>query len=133
MANLIWIMLGSVRVRVALRGSDVECEPRRVETMATGENRDRLARIAGRVVGVRRVTVDGTATFRTLMKLPSRDAYSSPATVEIRSGERFGKVGDEVALEAEVSGYPRSYSPKGGEEGDRVQTAEVVLTLRGLA
>lgn len=91
------------------------------------------ARIAGRIQSLRRVSSGGDTTFRTVFKLPALDAYSSPATVEVRSKERLGQVGDELSVLVNIGGYPRSYMTKNGDGDDaKVQTAENVLTFAGL-
>lgn len=93
------------------------------------------ARIAGRIAGSRRLSGQEGTTYRTLMKLPAIDRFSSPQTVEVRSAERLGNTGDEVSITVELGGYPRSYDtkPKGQDEGGTVHTAENVLKFVAFA
>lgn len=92
-----------------------------------------VARIAGRISAVRRLSRQGGSEFRTVLKLPAVDQYSSPATVEVRSGERVGSIGDEVSIDVRVGGYPRSYRPKDDPDAQAVTTAENVLQFAGAA
>jgi len=92
------------------------------------------ARIAGRIQGQRVVNSNGAKTFRTILKLPAADVYSSPATVEVRSQERLGAVQDEISILVGVGGFPRSYEHKGQDgESQKVQTAENVLQFLAVA
>lgn len=91
------------------------------------------ARIAGRVHAVRsRKSAHGTM-FLTLMKLPAASVYESPGTVEVRSEERLGAVGDELALRVRVGGYYKSYARSEENGGGRVETAENTLVFVGHA
>ena len=89
-------------------------------------------RLRGRIDYVRSITSRGQRAFRVLLKLPAPDEFSSPSTVEIRSLERFGNVGEDVSVICEVGGFPRSFEAK-GDEGGTVRTAENVLTFVSLA
>lgn len=80
--------------------------------------------VAGRVQQVTSRTSNGVQTFRTLLKTPAPDAYSSPGTFEVRSRKRIGAEGQEVQVECDLMGYARSFETKGGET---VRTAELVL------
>lgn len=80
--------------------------------------------ITGRVQLVTRKTGPSGETFRTLVKTPAPDAYSSPGTFEVRSRKRLGAEGQEISVECDLLGYARSYKT---EEGDTVRTAEAVL------
>lgn len=95
---------------------------------------DGVARLVGRITQVRKLNGQSGPTCRTLMRLPAPDSYSSPQTVEVR-GERFGQVGEEVAVIVSLGGYPRTYETRGdhGEPGESVKTAENVYTFVRLA
>ena len=93
-----------------------------------------VARIAGRIEGTRTKSTQQGKVFFTLFKLPAPDSFSSPSTVEIRSGERIGATGDEASVLVTVKGYPRSYDANDGEGGKTtVRTAENVLDFVGHA
>lgn len=89
------------------------------------------ARIAGRIDAVRSKSTQQGKMFLTLLKLPAADAYSSPSTVEVRSGERLGGNGEEISILVRIGGYPRSYKPDG--EDTPVRTAENSLQFVGHA
>lgn len=91
-------------------------------------------RLVGRVAGVRRMSGQG-AHYRTLVRLPAPDQYSSPQTVEVRSDERIGQADDELSLIVQVGGFARSFQGKGehGEPGAPVRTAENVLRFVAFA
>lgn len=76
---------------------------------------------------VERVTQrDGASgkSYRTLLRTPAPDSYTSPGTFEVRSLKRIGAQGDEVEVECSLLGYGRTYDDK---EGNKVHTAEHVL------
>lgn len=85
-----------------------------------------VVNIVGRVVGVTRRTGQSGDTFRTLVRTPAPDPYSSPATYELRSKRRLGQEGGVIEVQAQLIGYSRSYESK---DGDRVSTAEHVLQV----
>ena len=62
--------------------------PQRVVSLPLGQ-----ARIAGRIDSMRRNLGQAGSVYRTLLKLPAPDSYSSPSTVEVRSTERLGAQG----------------------------------------
>lgn len=80
--------------------------------------------VTGRVQQVmKRQTAKGDV-FKTLVKTPAPDAYSSPGTFEIRSHRRLGAEGSEITVECDLLGYARSYETK---DGETVRTSEHVL------
>jgi hypothetical protein len=92
------------------------------------------ARIAGRIDGTRTKSTTAGRLFFTLFKLPAPDQYASPQTIEVRSSERLGAVGDEVSVIVSVGGYPRSYDAKGDHgEKEPVRTAENTLQFVSFA
>ncbi len=92
-----------------------------------------VARVAGRIAASRRINGANGATFRTVLKQPAPDQYSSPSTIEVRSTERIGAVGDEVSIAVRIGGYSRSYRPKDDPTGAPIATAENVLEFAGHA
>lgn len=94
---------------------------------ASAPNTGRLyVGITGRVVSVTRRQTQQGDSFRTLVRTPAPDPYSSPATFELRSKRRLGQEGGVIEVQAELVGYSRSYESK---DGDRVATAEHVLQV----
>ncbi len=81
-------------------------------------------RLAGRIQAVTRKTGAKATAFRTILKTPARDHFSSPGTFEVRSAQSLGSEGQDVTVLCELAGYARSY--KGGD--GYVATAEHVLT-----
>ena len=82
--------------------------------------------VRGRIDRVTQRDANGAKSFRTLIKTPAPDAYSSPGTFELRSARRLGGTGEEVEVLCNLRGYSRSYDNK---DGDKVQTAEHVLEV----
>jgi hypothetical protein len=80
--------------------------------------------VTGRIQQVTKRSGATGDTFRTLVKTPAPDSYSSPGTFEVRSRQRIGSEGQEVKIECDLMGYARSYESK---DGDTVRTAEHVL------
>lgn len=80
--------------------------------------------VTGRVQQVTKRSGQHGDTFRTLLKTPAPDAYSTPGTFEVRSRQRIGAEGQEVQIECDLMGYARSFVTK---EGETVRTSELVL------
>lgn len=80
--------------------------------------------LTGRIQQVVKRNGPSGETFRTMLKTPAPDAYSSPGTFEVRSRKRIGSEGQEVAVECDLLGYARSFETK---DGETVRTAEHVL------
>lgn len=80
-----------------------------------------LVKITGRVDFVRAGEVNGRKSVLTLIKAPAADPYSAPATVEVRSVDRLGAVGEEVTVFANLSGYRQTGTRKDGEPFTRAQ------------
>lgn len=86
-------------------------------------------RIAGRILNIYKRNSDNGTSFRTLVAMPAPDEFSSPGHFELRSTRNLGQVGHLIEVDAEVQGYKRSY-PSQENPGQKVQTAEVVLTVQ---
>jgi hypothetical protein len=80
--------------------------------------------VTGRIQQVTQRNGSAGTTFRTLLKTPATDPYSSPGTFEVRSRKRIGSEGQDVEVECDLLGYARSYNTK---DGEAVKTAELVL------
>lgn len=89
--------------------------------------------IKGRLASVRRTSGQNGPVFVHLVKLPAPDAYSSPATVLVRSSQRHGDQGDPFDQLCQVGGYARTYQAMDDETGRKVpvQTADNTLTVVG--
>lgn len=90
-----------------------------------------VAKLSGRVFNVRRISGREGPVFITIIRLPAADAFSSPATVELRSKDRIGQAGDDVNVSVRIGGYGRSYKATDPETGEQrvVQTADNSLTV----
>lgn len=89
--------------------------------------------IKGRVASVRRTSGQNGPVFVHIVKLPAADAYSSPATVLVRSSQRHGDQGDPFDQLCQVGGYGRTYQTTDDETGRKVSvpTADNTLTVVG--
>jgi hypothetical protein len=84
-----------------------------------------------KIVGARRMATEGGTLWLTLCKLPNPSDFESGGTIELRSGQRLGVVGDEFTGWCRVGGYARQYKATDKETGEQVtvRTAEVRLTV----
>lgn len=84
-----------------------------------------------RITGVRRLATEAGPLWLTLAKIPNPSDFETGGTVELRSSQRVGAVGDEFTGWVKISGYPRQYKATDKETGEVVQvrTAEVRLTV----
>lgn len=57
-------------------------------------------------------------SFLHLVVLPAADEYSSPATVEIISKQRFAAAGDDVRILCRIGGFRRQYKVTDKETGE---------------
>lgn len=85
----------------------------------------------GRILSARRLATEAGPLWLTLCKLPNVSEYESGGTIELRSVQRVGVVGEEFSGWCKVGGYPRQYKATDKESGELVQvrTAEVRLTV----
>lgn len=93
-----------------------------------------IATINGRIErSIRKQGKDGSY-FLTLIKLPAKDEFSSPGTVEVSSDNSIGRPGEVTTVRVAVSGYPRSYQTKptrDNPDGETVYTADNRLQVVG--
>jgi hypothetical protein len=80
--------------------------------------------VSGRIQQVVKRQTQAGDVFKTLIKTPAPDSYSSPGTFEVRSRKRLGSEGQEVSVECDLMGYARQYENK---DGETVKTSEHVL------
>lgn len=86
----------------------------------------------GLVFGRRRVQGQSGSYWLTVVKLPSADEFSSPATVEIKSSFPIGEINDRWSGTVSIAGYARSFNAKADPEtGEikQVRTAQNILEL----
>jgi len=90
-----------------------------------------VVRLTGRIEQVRVIQTTEGRAFMHLVRLPAADAYSSPATVNIKAREKMGGEGDEFNAEVQIGGYGRSYQTQDEETGRKatVRTADNTLTV----
>ena len=82
--------------------------------------------VRGRIDAVRR----HDKTIYTRIITPAPDPYSRPQTVEIRSKQRLGQPGDEVAQLATLGGYARKpFRSTDKETGETTMVTPVDMTL----
>jgi hypothetical protein len=86
--------------------------------------------IVGRVRARRSFNTQQGRRFETVVVLPAADAYSSPATVAVQSGQSIGEREDDVRVLCQVGGFSRTFKQTDGETGEvrQVATADVRLT-----
>ncbi|WP_042429666.1 hypothetical protein [Comamonas granuli] len=61
---------------------------------------------------------------------PAPDLYSRPQTVEVRSKQRLGQVGDEITVQAVLGGYTRKpFRSVDKETGETSMVTPVDMTL----
>lgn len=83
-------------------------------------------RIVGKVTRKRR---HERQTYTTVI-MPARDEYSRPSTVEIRSEQAFGDVGDRIDVVCELGGYEgKPYQVTDRDTGERRTAHPVNLYL----
>lgn len=96
-----------------------------------GVNSTGHALLRGRIAAKRAIQTRNGRQFITIVKLPAPDEFTSPQTVELRSGKPLGEVGETVAVKVAVGGFGRSYQTTNQETGEKVtvQTADNSLTV----
>lgn len=82
--------------------------------------------IKGRIDAARR----HDKTRYTRIVTPAPDPYSRPQTVEVRSRQSLGQVGDEITVQAQLGGYTRKpFRSTDKETGETTMVTPVDLTL----
>lgn len=90
------------------------------------------ALVAGRISSKRRYrTRQGQTVYLTILKLAAADEFSSPETIEVRSAQPLGEVGETWRGKVKLGGYARSYNTEDPQTGEKVtvQTADNNLTV----
>lgn len=92
----------------------------------------------GRAVIAMQVTVKGRVdasrrheqTRYTRILTPAPDAYSRPQTVEVRSKQKLGDIGEEITVLAQLGGYTRkAFRSVDKDTGETSMVTPVDLTL----
>lgn len=101
---------------------------------SVGVNAPRAAEtlISGKVMHRRSIQTQNGRLHLTLVRLPALDEYSAPSTIELRSRQSLGEVGDTIRVRATISGFPRQYRSKTPDDNGElalVRTAEIRLTV----
>ena len=69
----------------------------------------------------------------TRMITPAADAYSRPATVEVRSKNKIGEIGEETTVTCKLGGYTRKpYRITDKDTGETSMITPVDLTLEAV-
>ena len=88
------------------------------------------ARVRGRIASRRRQMSQGNTFWLTVIKMPARDEFSHPSTIEITSDNALGNVGDDWEGVIEISGYARSFNKTDQETGEVVAVKSAQNHLR---
>jgi hypothetical protein len=86
-----------------------------------------LCLLNGRISNRRKQNTQDGTFWLTVLKLPAKDSFSHPGTVEVISHEPIGAIGDDWRGQVEITGYPRTFNTKPDPEtGEikRVSTAD---------
>lgn len=75
----------------------------------------------------------GPDYFVTILKVPARDEYSSPGSVNVRSSTPIGNPGDQWAGFGTVSGYQRTIPARTNPETGEMRAPLVVADMYILA
>jgi hypothetical protein len=91
-----------------------------------------ISYLEGRIANRRKYSSNDGVFWLSVLKLPAKDKFSHPGTVEIMSQRPIGDVGEDWRGSVEITGYPRTYNAKPDPEtGEirRVNTADIRLRV----
>jgi hypothetical protein len=90
-----------------------------------------VAFINGKITGKRSISTQGGRLWLTLVRMPSADEFSSGSSVELRSSQSLGDVGELVKVKVQIGGYPRAYNTTDKDTGEvrNVRTADIRLSV----
>lgn len=79
-----------------------------------------------RIIHARRVVLTSGSFWLTLVKEPNPDDFHTGGTMEFRSSQRLGAVGDDFSGWVKCTGYPRQFQMNDKETGElvNVRTAD---------
>lgn len=88
--------------------------------------------LSGLISNRRRLNGQTGTIWLTVVKLPAVDEFSHPSTVEVRSQNPIGEIGDKWNGVVHVGGFPRSYNSKPDPETGEIKaikSAQVSLDV----
>ena len=88
--------------------------------------------LSGLIFARRRINGQNGTIWLTVIRLPSQDEFSNPATVEVRSHSPLGEINDKWSGVITIGGFGRSYNTKPDPETGEiksVKTAQVTLDV----
>jgi hypothetical protein len=88
--------------------------------------------LKGRIANRRRINGSEGTYWLSVVRLPAKDEFSHPGTVEVMSRSPVGEVGDDWSGTVEITGYPRSFNSKPDPEtGEirRINSADIRLRV----
>src|SRR5690349_49729 len=90
------------------------------------------AYIRGRIFHRRRISTQEGQIWLTVLRMPARDEFSHPITVEVRSRGTLGQKDEDWSGVVEIAGFPRAFDSKPDPhtgEVTRVHTAQLQLNV----
>lgn len=82
------------------------------------ETTPNIVRIKGRIRNSR--VYDGTNIY--IVTIPSKDEFSSPSAVEVRSKSSLGSQGMDIDVQGELRGFARNWLDKNGTQQTSVSS-----------
>lgn len=79
------------------------------------------AYVKGLISNRRRMTGSEGVYWMSIIKMPARDVYAHPSTIEVTSKQPLGDVGQEWIGIVELAGYPRTYNSKPDPETGEIK------------
>lgn len=83
---------------------------------------DFQTRITGLIVNRRRLSTTTGTLWLTVLKLPAKDKFSHPGTIEVRSQNPVGEINEEWSGIISISGFPRSFNSKPDQDTGEVKS-----------
>lgn len=68
--------------------------------------------IQGKILSKRKIDTQQGLLYLTLLRLPAPDEYTSPATIELRSRDPLGDVGENYQCRVQLGGVQNNYETK---------------------
>lgn len=105
------------------------------QALATPKLSFNQAYLQGKIVSKRKLKTQSGALHLTLVRLASKDEFSHPATIELRSSEVLGDADESIKVKVQLGGAPNNYKrtyddPESGEtKTEDVRTARNEYTV----
>jgi hypothetical protein len=115
-----------------MKGSIMEASKSNVKTITPNALPMGHALLKGKISNRRRINGSDGQFWLTVIKLPAKDEFSHPGTVEVVSHAPVGDVDNDWQGVVEVTGYPRFYNSKPDPEtGEirRINSANIRLRV----